>query len=530
MASSLRGQTFVCHRSFITPRRGSDQTKLETGATGVIHDSRTVQGEVWVKVSSKSHGTGYVPLDHVTVGSALTVHVLENHPYKCAQSYNNPRLNTDEILLVVGTEGKLEQVKADGKWAIVTDPRSRPARRGVVPLNCLEVGMSRRFGDLDVNVKGVLGAFSYKSTITSLNVPATESLFGKHVSGLLRAYYDKRVVLGLADSMTQYIRNDHAVAQTTAFIVKGCQISQQLANLNNPQVVWRDIRNASSGPVKTPARPDVDDIPTWEDINKGEGFYALFYSVFRSDPSKKPNGYIGQATGFGHRWDNHKKRMYAPDNAHYRNALDAKAYKAVELCRVTKCPVDIKFVVEQVFIDTFGSYNPRVLRTPSAGLLAPAPTASQQSTAGTIAGQTQHYIDAVNLTQIARAVGEQTGWVPLFARPGFGADQGFNWASPITESVRRASMLWIKQRFPNGYTLYTRSVCKMAKSGVALSCLAIGSTGPTVKIELNAKDAKPFVQGDSVYPAFELAPEGVRHEHQYARVGRAGKSDFLLKV
>lgn len=425
------------------------------------------------------------------------------YPYIATEDYEG---QGSTVSMSKGTTGEVVESRAG--WVWVTMPYLKPQRQGYVPLNRIEIGNSRKFGDVKIDVK--LPEVRASTGLTGNQQP----LFQRTLHAFLQGLRDNADVLHfLPPWLTERLNKDQSRLNMANAIVSAMRPAVLNILNSGRNFTIQDIINALE-----PVQPGDE---------RGSVYTRIYYD-FQSDRQRPPSQYVGKTVSIGKRDSEHNRaETKLIHSNHYRNSRDARSYIMGPLCYLND--PHLLAVAEQCFVCLFETYANAVLMfRPRVEQSTNAQTAVDVDKAAT------WYEDkeaACVLLEVARDAFAKSGWPGGRFRASYGASDGCNWNSPITEVLGHERLIWVKQEFEeHNIAVYRRPPIRITAADRGTKRVFItqelpinASLASTGNFSPNISASTPRIPpGTWVYPIIEMTIDSSPHHRSWTRLPSHG--------
>ena len=347
-----------------------------------------------------------------------------------------------KVTVPVNAEGVvLAQGGANTAWTKIDLLREDDPKKAIiwVPTSYLEIGRGPKVGE------SPLIDFPMRPTVSLQSFPPSAGSLVRRfaltcINGILNA--DPKP--DISPHARSILSDSDQLGNLLTIIDEGCDRAKSSEILNKPSFTALDLVNGLQ-PAKNSARC---------------GIYVLLYRL----PDKTIKVYVGRTTvTFKSRLSNHESRgKNNPTGSHY--AQRAKAMQPGGnmaeriLCDIESSDATITATAEQLFIMLLQSYSSEVLNYKPRPMKRNRGTEPDEDRVHPVEELAKHFVasrDAQLFSQIASQTQSLLGCTGGVKSESFGADDGCNWSSPLTESDLTRT-IWVRTDFPGRCSQYRR--------------------------------------------------------------------------
>lgn len=431
------------------------------------------------------------------------------YPFIAIRDFTNDQ---NEHILSKGDKGKV--VRNVNGWYYVNLAHVSPPRRGWVPPGALQVGKNRKYDDLTIDVR--------LPSIQPLQA-GTASSEQSQLRRALVAFFsalqaNTQELPFLPPWFVERLHNNTQRLNMTQRIMQG-MVPAVLNVLNSTDFTIDQLR-ASLVQV--------------EESDSRAGIYTRIYYDFKPGfraNNSLPSQYVGKSLNLGLRLQGHSRST--EQEAHSNHYKVARA--AGGMIMGTICYIDDTFlqaVAEQCFVSLFETSCAAVLsfRAPTIENTTPTdePTGAME--------KALKYIDdkaaASALVQVANCAAQISGWPKARSRFSYGASDGCNWNSPITEAQRGERIIWVKTVHEHAnLEVYSRphTTVRTSKGDVKKVFITMELPSATTSahqtrgsMECTLPVALDIPAGAMVRPVIEMTIDGTAHPKSWTGLPSLG--------
>ncbi|KAK5241945.1 hypothetical protein LTR40_007991, partial [Exophiala xenobiotica] len=259
----------------------------------------------------------------------------------------------------------------------------------------------------------------------------------------------------------------------------------------------------------------------WNDNRAG--VYTRIYYKFKHS-NRLPSQYTGKTNNLASRDSGHEgsKEVETHSN-HYSTRRAATKYIMAPICLLNE--ENLRTVAEQFFTCLFETYTQKVLDFEDRS------GKSQDENIGDIERYYNDKEASVCLMKLARSAFEKSGWPGCRSRQSYGASDGCNWNSPITEWLKGERIIWTKLDMPESNIFIFQRTPVQVRSGsggnrriyITMEQPDDASTGwSRGSFEPSIPEGVDLPLGTWVWPVIEMTRDGTQHPRSYARLPTVG--------
>ncbi len=262
--------------------------------------------------------------------------------------------------------------------------------------------------------------------------------------------------------------------------------------------------------------------PVQSNDDRGAVYTRIYYDF--QDRKRLPSQYTGTTNNLAARDSGHEGVKHIETNSnHYRTSRAANHYIMGPICLLNE--EQLRTIAEQLFTCLFETYTDAVMNYQDR---------SGKSQSEKISDVDSYYNDreaSLLLMQLARSAFKKADWPGCRSRQSYGAGDGCNWNSPITEWLKGERVIWTQLAFPDNNLLQLQRTPVQIRSGSrdsndriyitieqqgSATLASRGSFEPTVPTELK------LPLGTWVWPVIEMTKNGCPHPRSWARLPTKG--------
>ncbi|KAK5241820.1 hypothetical protein LTR40_008685, partial [Exophiala xenobiotica] len=260
--------------------------------------------------------------------------------------------------------------------------------------------------------------------------------------------------------------------------------------------------------------------------------YTRIYYDFKKS-NRLPSQYTGKTNNLVVRDHGHEgSKEKETHSNHYKTRRAATNYIMAPICVLEE--ENLRTVAEQVFTCLFETYTDAVLNFEDK---------SGNSQDDKISDIERYYNDkeaSVLLMKLARSAFAKSGWPGCKSRQSYGASDGCNWNSPITEWLKGEKIIWTKLVFPeNNLGIFQRTPVQVREATgeygkhnwfyITMEPPGLNSLPSRGSFEPSLPSDVNLPPGTWVWPVIELTLDGSPHPKSWARLPSKGPwSDWDL--